>query len=206
MDHHPGARAGGEQLVMRRLALALLAGATLLPLAPRAQAADGGYGRLFYTPAQRAALADARRRNIRAEELAAEAAKRPTAPRSRKVTLTGIVQRSDGESFAWVDGKPVEGQTRDGLRVRHFAGPSGVVVYDPEKGRTVSIKVGQRVDLQTGRIEESYERKRAQPAPIAEREAGAAPPPAPEQPRKEPSKTDAGDEEQDDDDGTDSKG
>jgi hypothetical protein len=205
MDHHPGARAGGEQFVMRRLALALLAGAALLAVAPRAVAADRGYGRLFYTPTQRAALADARRRNIRAEELAAEAAKRPKAPRSRKVTLTGIVQRSDGESFAWVNGKPVEGQTRDGLRVRHFSGPAGVVVYDPEKGRTVSVKVGQRVDLLTGRIEEPYERKRAEPAPTVEGEAGAASAPAREQPRKEQSQAEAGDKEQDDDDGADNK-
>jgi hypothetical protein len=205
MDHHPGAGAGGGHVVMRRLALALLAGAVLIPQAPPAQAAEGVYGRLFYTPAQRGALADARRRNIRAEELAAEAAKRPSAPRARTVTLTGIVQRSDGESFAWVDGKPVEGRTRDGLRVRHLAGPAGVVVFDPEKGRSVSVKVGQRVDLRTGRVEEPYERKRAPAAPVAEGEAGAATP-APEPARRESSKADAGDEEQDDDDGTDSEG
>jgi hypothetical protein len=186
---------------MMRLALALLTAAALVPLAPRAQAADGVYGRLFYTPAQRGALADARRRNIRAEELAAEAAKQPRPPRTRKVTLTGIVLRSDGESFAWVDGKPVEGKTRDGLRVRHLAGPAGVVVYDPEKGRTVQLKVGQRLDLQTGRVEEPYERKRAQAAPVAAREAGSVPAPT-DAPRQERSKADTEDEEQDDDDGT----
>jgi hypothetical protein len=189
---------------MRRLALAALAAAALLPVAPRAQAADGWYGRLFYTPAQRAALEDARRRKIRTEELAVEAVKRPAAPRSRKVTLTGIVQRSDGESFAWVNGKPVEGRTRDGLRVRHSAGPGGVVVYDPQKGRTVSIKVGQQVDLLTGRVEEAYERKHAAPAPAAQAGTGAVP--APEPPRKQRTEAEVQDEEQVDDDETDSKG
>jgi hypothetical protein len=197
---------------MRRLALAVLAATALLPVAPRGEAADGWYGRLFYTPAQRAALEDARRRRVRSEELAVEAAKRPAPPRSRKVTLTGIVQRSDGESFAGVNGKPVEGRTRDGLRVRHSAGPDGVVVYDPQKGRTVSVKVGQRVDLLTGRIEEAYERKRAASAPTVQGEAEAVPAPASEpgpgsEPvRKERSKAEAEDEEQVDDDGADSKG
>jgi hypothetical protein len=191
--------------MMRRLALAALAAAAWLPAAAQAQAADAWYGRLFYTPAQRAALEDARRRKIRTEELAVETAKRPSAPRSRKVTLTGIVQRSDGESFAWVNGKPVEGRTRDGLRVRHSAGPGEVVVYDPQKGRTVSVKVGQRVDLLTGHIEEAYERKRAAPAPTVRDEAGSVPAAAPEPPPNAHREAEVEDEEQVDEDGADSK-
>ena len=152
---------------MRRLILlpALAASLTV-------QAADLPYGRLFYTPEQRAALENARRRNIRAEELAAEAAKQPKkVPGPRKVMVTGVVQRSDGGSFAWINGKPVESETNDGLRVRHGAGTTGVVVYDPEKRRTVSVKVGQEVDLNTGRIEESYETRRAAARAEAQAEA-----------------------------------
>jgi hypothetical protein len=134
--------------------------------APHPVRADPGIGRLFYTPAERAALEDARKRNIRAEELAGQASQQqPAAPRSRDVTLTGVVLRSDGESFAWVNGKSVEGRTDDGLRVRHTAQPNKVLVYDPDKGRMVQIKVGQRADLLTGRVEESYERRKREPAP-----------------------------------------
>ena len=140
-----------------------------------AQAADPPLGRLFYTPAQRAALEEARKRNISAEEQAAEVAKRPQAPRPRNVIVTGVVQRSDGESFAWVNGKPVEGETGDGLRVRHTSGATGVMVYDPEKGRSVRVKVGQHADLLTGRIEESYERGRAEPDAPGDAETGPAP-------------------------------
>jgi hypothetical protein len=193
--------------MMYRLARAALAGGVLvIALASPAQAGDEWYGRLFYTPAQRAALEDARSRNIRSEELAVEAAKRPAAPRSRNVTLTGIVQRSDGESFAWVNGKPVDSHARDGLRVRHFAGPSGAVVYDPQKGRAVSVKVGQRVDLLTGRVEEAYERKGPVSAAPAQSAAGNAPV-APEPPRKERSeaKVEQEPEEQDDDNAADGK-
>jgi hypothetical protein len=155
---------------MRRLLLlpALAAGLN-------AQAADPPYGRLFYTPQQRAALEDARRRNIRAEELAAEAAKQTNKPPvPRKVLVSGVVQRSDGTSVAWVNGKPVESETRDGLRVRHGASSTGVVVYDPEKRRTVAVKVGQQVDLNTGRIEESYETRRAAARAAAQAELDAA--------------------------------
>lgn len=160
-----------------------------------AQAAEPPLGRLFYTPAQRAALEEARRRNIRAEELAAEVAKRPQAPRSRNVVVTGVVQRSDGESFAWVNGKPVEGETGDGLRVRHTSGATGVVVYDPEKGRTVRVKVGQQVDLLTGRVEESYERHRLERQPSRDAETGPAPSPRRQaKPRKEREQPEAGGE------------
>jgi hypothetical protein len=137
----------------------------VLALTPHAAAAEPAIGRLFYTPAERAALENARRRNIRAEELAAEASKRPAAPRSHDVTVTGVVLRSDGESSAWVNGKSVEGRTADGLRVRHTAQPNRVLVYDPDKGRMVQVKVGQRADLVTGRIEESYERRKREPTP-----------------------------------------
>lgn len=150
----------------------------LLALAPAAAAQDAPVGRLFFTPAERAALEDARRRNIRAEVLAAESAKEPRAPRPRRVTVSGVVLRSDGESFAWVNGKSVDGETSDGLRIRHTAQPNRVLVYDPEKGRMVQVKVGQRADLVTGSVEENYARRKrepaAEPAPETPADAPAA--------------------------------
>ena len=159
----------------------LLVLCAVLACVPRIAAADEPIGRLFYTPAQRAALEDARRRNIRAEERAAAASKKPAAPPPREVVVTGIVLRSDGESAAWVNGKSVDGQTQDGLRVRHTAQPNKVLVYDPEKGRMVPVKVGQRADMLTGRVDEAYERRKRQPAEAAEpadEEDSAIPPAA----------------------------
>jgi hypothetical protein len=147
----------------------------LLALAPPMARAEPGIGRLFYTPAERGTLEDARRRNIRAEQLAAEASKQPAAPRSRDVTVSGVVLRSDGESFAWVNGKSVEGRTEDGLRVRHTAQPNRVLVYDPDKGRMVQVKVGQRADLVTGRVEENYERRKRDPVVTEEAPAETRP-------------------------------
>ena len=133
----------------------------LLVFSGSAAAADAALGRLFYSPEQRAALDEARRRNIRAEEQAAEASKRPKAPAPRSVEINGLMRRSDGESTVWVNGKPVDGETDDGMRVRLIPDQAGVTVRDPEKGRTVRLKVGQRADLLTGRVEENYERRRA---------------------------------------------
>jgi hypothetical protein len=170
-------------------------------LAPHAARAEPGIGRLFYTPAERAALEDARRHNFRAEQLAAEASKRPAAPRARDVTVTGVVLRSDGESFAWVNGKSVEGRTDDGLRVRHTAQPNKVLVYDPDKGRMVQIKVGQRANLLTGRVEESYELRKHAPveelAPLPDSAAGDAQ--APTRPARAPGKRDGVQTEDSDD-------
>ena len=123
-------------------------------------------GRLFYTPEQRAALEEARRRNIRAEEQAAEASKKPRPDGPRTVTLNGVVRRSDGESVIWVNGKPVENEINDGMRVRLTPDQSGVTVHDTEKGRTVRLKVGQHANLLTGKVEENYTRRQVQPPPV----------------------------------------
>lgn len=151
-------------MMARLLCLFLLA----LGLPPAAWAADASLGRLFFTPAQRQALEDARRKNIRAEVQAAE---KPARPPVRNVTVSGLVRRSDGESTVWVNGKPVDGATADGLKVRVTAGQAAVILHEPEKGNTVRLKVGQRADIVTGRIEEGYQRREAASAPQS-----AAPP------------------------------
>jgi hypothetical protein len=141
---------------------------------PPAWGADSGLGRLFFTPAERAVLEEARRKNIRAEIQAAEKAKPERAP-VRNVTVTGLVRRSDGESTVWVNGNPTDGAAVDGLKVRVTAGQqAAVIVHEPERGRTVRLKVGQRADILTGRVEEGYQRREAA-APQA-----ALPAPAPE--------------------------
>ena len=96
------------------------------------------------------------------------------------MTVSGVVRRSDGESTVWVNGKPVDGATADGLKVRVTAGQqAAVIVHEPAQGHTLRLKVGQRADILTGRIEEGYERRQAA-APQA-----ALPEPAP-QPAKPP--------------------
>jgi len=158
---------------MSRLILALL----LAALGTSAFAQEPELGRLFLTPEQRAVLDNARRNKIRAEALAATAERKPKIPPARSVTINGIVSRSDGESTVWVNGRPTEGQTEDGMRVTISPGSqSSVVLREPEKGKQVRLKVGQRADLISGRIQEPYEQRR-QPA---------SPPPAEPSPAQYP--------------------
>jgi hypothetical protein len=124
--------------------------------------ADEPFGRLFFSPVQRAQLEEARRRNIRAEEQASETASKPKAPRARHVTVNGLITRSDGTSVIWVNGKPVESQAVGGLRVSPTGSRESVVLRDAEKGSAVRLKVGQRANLLTGAVEESYEARREQ--------------------------------------------
>lgn len=141
----------------------------LIVLAAPAFAQDAPLGRLFLTPEQRAALDNARRNKIRSEAVAAAVVKQPKPPAARRVLINGVVKRSDGETIVWVNGKPVEGETPDGMQFQ--VGPRGessVVVREPDRGRRVEIKVGQQVDLVTGRVKEPFERPpTTAPAPKA---------------------------------------
>jgi hypothetical protein len=152
-------------------------GAALLFAAAAVQGAEPQLGRLFHTPSERAALEDARRKNIRAEALAAEPAKRPSVPRARIVTVTGLVQRSDGEAYVWVNGKQVEVNAAQ-RRMRVAPGLPAVLMRSADQGRSVEVKVGQRADLRTGRVDEAYVLKRG----ASQSEATAAAPQATRQP------------------------
>jgi hypothetical protein len=124
---------------------------------------------LFLTPEQRTALDNARRNKIRSEAVAAAVVKQPKPPAARSVLINGVVKRSDGETIVWVNGKPVDGETPDGMKFQ--VGPQGegsVTVREPDRGRRVEIKVGQQVDLVTGRVKDTFERPPvAAPAPKA---------------------------------------
>ena len=85
MGHHPAARGAGGRFVMTRSLCLVL----LMLVAWPAYAADASLGRLFFTPAQRKALEEARRNNTRAEVQAAE---KPARPPVRNVTVTGLVR------------------------------------------------------------------------------------------------------------------
>ena len=98
---------------MRLLFLALLACLSLPAMA--------GLGRLFYTPAQRATLEDARQRNITAAGARSDG--------NGAIVYNGVVLRSDGRATQWVDGQP---QVRSGADYEadgHRLAP-GQVLYD----------------------------------------------------------------------------
>jgi len=86
--------------------------------------AQPALGRLFFTPAERAAL-----------DRAPADAQASAEPTSR--TLNGIVRRSDGQGTVWIDGKP---------QVRRLAG-TGRVAVKAANGDEQGLKVGESTDM-----------------------------------------------------------
>lgn len=137
--------------------------------------AEPAIGRLFFTSAQRAALEHARQKNIRSTLLASRSASKANAAAARDVVINGLLLRDDGKWVIWVNGKAIESQTADGLRVSPTASRESVLLHEADSQRTLQVKVGQHADLVSGRVEESYQAHRA-----AARAHAAAPEPAPD--------------------------
>ena len=144
---------------MRAAVYALLAAATI----GGAHAAQP-IGRLFFTPAERAQLDVARAQKHVPAPAAAQQAEAPSAP--QVITYSGIVRRNDGKATLWLNNKPVDaGEGLSGLSVKGRVKPDGAVTLRvPETGTSIELKVGQRAELQTGRVAES---RREEPKPDA---------------------------------------
>ena len=128
-------------------------------------------GRLFFTPTERAQL-DIQRSQKRVPEAATAQAPAPR-PTSEVITYNGIVRRSDGKSILWLNSKPAdEKEALSGLSVTGRVRADGAVVLQvPETGGSINLKVGQRAELQTGRVGES---RRSEPDKAAPKGEGAA--------------------------------
>lgn len=161
-------------------------------------AAAAELGRLFFTPAQRATLDNARKQNIRIEigtdgsEPQAQAA-----PVPQNMSVTGLVRRSDGKSTVWVNNHPVGGTSVGGVKVAPGKTGDRIKLTAPDGGRSVDLKVGQSVEILSGRIEEGYARQttaKPEPAPAdipaapsatpSKPQAATPPPRAPDAPRQ----------------------
>jgi hypothetical protein len=124
--------------------------------------AEQPLGRLFFTPAERAQLDQARAHKDRSPQSTATGP--VTAPPTQTITYSGIVRRSDGKSILWLNNRPgEEKEAFAGLAVHGRVGANGAVTLQGPTGGTVELKVGQRAELQTGKVAEA--RHAAPPAP-----------------------------------------
>lgn len=134
----------------------------LMGIAGMLQAAD--FGRLFFTPAQRAALDTARKQNVRVE-IGNEENERPqaaptaAAPLPQTVRFNGLIQRSDGKGTVWLNNKPVTETTSGGLNISTNRNDTRVKLSTPDGGRSMDLKVGQTAEMVSGTIEENYRRR-----------------------------------------------
>lgn len=140
---------------MCRLTLFL---AALLCL-PAAQGRE--LGKLFFTPAERAALDRERQRSGMPEGAAPQGGVTPD-----NLTLDGYVRRSGGRSTVWINGQPQ--YSRDAsppVRITEKSGSAGQVwVSPPDAARSFPLKAGQVLTPASGEIRERYQLAPA-PAP-----------------------------------------
>ena len=144
-------------------------------------------GRLFLTPEQRAQLETVRAQRDRrlpvtvGTETPVASAPAPQVPGF--ITYNGVVRRSDGKSTVWISGKLIHENSRrksdSEVSVLGLQRDGAVSVATPQAGRTASLKVGQRLEVTTGRIEESYLRREAAGRPEERAAAQGAPPETP---------------------------
>jgi hypothetical protein len=127
--------------------------------APAAAQPAGPPGRLFFTPAQRAALDVARTQRARAL-LANEKPEQEAAPVPQTITYGGMVRRSDGKSTVWINNQPVNDREPLGGAIVGQVRPDGSVTLQvPQSGRSVNLKPGQSVELLSGTVEEGFSRR-----------------------------------------------
>jgi len=131
-------------------------------------------GRLFFAPAQRAALDNARKQNIRIEFNDETAEQPAAAPVPQNISVNGMIRRSDGKNTVWINNRPVTDQAGSNWKVSTPKGSDRVHLSVPESGRSVDLKVGQTVEIVSGTVQESYSRRAAKPDANAAAPEGAA--------------------------------
>ena len=143
-----------------KTAIWLAAALLMLP-----HAASAELGRLFFTQAQRNALDMARTQNIRLEIGNEETERQQNganaAPLPQTVRLNGMIQRSDGNNTVWLNDKPITGQNAAGMSFSTNRNDSKVKLQLPDGGRSMDLKVGQTAEINSGTVEESYNRRSA---------------------------------------------
>lgn len=154
---------------------------TQVPQVPVAKTAGSTQiGRLFFTPAERAQLDLARmQKKVPAPAAGAEPVE-PTPP-PQIVSYSGIVRRSNGKATLWINNRMVEEKDAlAGLSLRGKVRPDGAVTLQvPQSGGTIDVKVGQSVELQSGRIAETRKSLPEAKAPADEAPPATAEPKPP---------------------------
>lgn len=121
-------------------------------------------GRLFFTPPQRLQLDVARQQRSRTV-LASEEAATPVAL-PQDVVLRGVVRRGDGKSVVWFNDRPPIGES-DGTLKFTTSDRADIAVKVPQATSDVKLRVGQRVELGSGRVEETYALRKSDAAQAA---------------------------------------
>ena len=127
-----------------RPALVFLLGLSLAAAAGPCGAQE--FGRLFFTPEQRAALDARRKARVPDKPAAAPTVASPT------TRLDGYVVRSGGRSTIWVNGESLQDGSAEALRDPNRGSDGRVRVPAGEGGARVGLKPGEVLDRGTGEV------------------------------------------------------
>jgi hypothetical protein len=166
-DDQPGGARGEEKMNRAWICIGLFM------LISAASAAD--IGRLFFTPAERAQLDIARTQKKPAAAAAAPEAAEEETPVPQIVTYGGLVRRSDGKSLLWLNGRLLEEkEALAGSALQGRVRPDGAVALRaPHSGGSIEIKVGQSVELVSGKVAEGRSVE-PPPKPASKKKDGSA--------------------------------
>ena len=132
-------------------------GLVVLLLAFSAQA-DMPYGRVFFTPAERAALEKLRQNSPSLQKMDKDNAVSSKSSALREVksqpfSLQGYVRRQDGKGTVWVNGRPMQEQsTEQQMSVGKLTAGTNSVPIKLSNGKVVKLNAGQHYDPDTGRV------------------------------------------------------
>ena len=104
------------------------------------------FGRLFFTPEQRAALDARRKARVPDKPAATSVAASPT------TRLDGYVVRSGGRSTIWVNGESLQDGSAEALRDPIRSSDGRVRVPAGDSGARVGLKPGEVLDRGTGEV------------------------------------------------------
>jgi len=127
----------------------------------QAQTAAPELGRLFTSGTERQTLNRMRTDNLVQSDassplLSAMSAALPE-KRTQSVVINGLVQHGNRDGVVWINGERVDGSNGpDEVRVYSSTGRDGKVVVGVMNHRAVTLKPGQRLQVDTGKVEESY--------------------------------------------------
>jgi hypothetical protein len=146
--------------------------------------AKDGFGRLFFSTEERLLLNEMRDDDIEPEVTEPVRGETAVAPVVDVISFDGKVERSGGGgSTIWVNGRPVYtgNRTVEGIRIQPSRGTNAetrFVLPPSDAGETdFSLKAGQKIAVQSGKVLDSYEVRAAEDA---ESIFAADEPPAPD--------------------------
>lgn len=133
--------------------------------------AQENYGRLFFSAEERRTLDDMRNDDIEPVKTVEPGVKTTVAPVVDVISFDGKVERSGGGgTTVWVNGRPVltGNRTAEGISVYSQRGTDAETRFVLPPSDTAetdfSLKVGQKIAVQSGKVLDSYENRAAEDA------------------------------------------